>query len=324
MSAVRRAGGRASGSTRIDFGIWSTTATLIVTNPVALQPALLELSDELASVDAACSRFRADSEISRILAHPGQPVTLSPVLNEAVGHAIRVARATDGLVDPTVAAAVVSLGYDGDIGDVVGRVPASALPVGRHQSAPGAHLLVHDPKARQLFVPPGVGLDLGATAKALAADRAAARIAELIDGGVLIGLGGDIAIAGEAPEGGWRIAITDDHRTGSPVHQTVSIRSGAIATSSTTARRWRTSSGWAHHIIDPRTGANPESTWRTVSVAAGCCVDANAAATAAIVLGSAAPDWLALQQLPALLIDLDGDMVAVNGWPTAEPLAVPA
>jgi thiamine biosynthesis lipoprotein len=309
---------------RADFDVWSTTATLIVTDPDALQPALAELDDELAAVDATCSRFRQDSEISRILARPGRAATLSPLLNEAIGQALRIADVTDGLVDPTVSAAVIALGYDSDIGAVVVRGLADANPIARHQPAPGAHRLEHDQATRRLLVPPGVGLDLGATAKALAADRAAARISRLFDVGVLVGLGGDIAVAGEAPDGGWRIAVADDHRTGSPVHQVISVSSGGVATSSTTARRWRTSSGWAHHIVDPRTGGNPEATWRTVSVAAGSCLDANAASTAAIVLGAAAPDWLAVQALPALLIDLDGDCLAVNGWPAPQSLAVPA
>ena len=114
-------GARALNSTavRIDFEVWSTTATLIVTDPTALDIAQATLGDELAAIDATCSRFRADSEISRVLAIPGHPVILSPLLNSAVSQAIRVAEATGGLVDPTVAAAVIALGYDRDIGAVV-------------------------------------------------------------------------------------------------------------------------------------------------------------------------------------------------------------
>lgn len=310
---------------RVDFEVWSTTATLIVTHPGARDIALAELYDELAAIDATCSRFRADSEISRILARPGRIVTLSPTLNAAVSEAVRVATATNGLVDPTVAAAVIALGYDRDIGAVMVRSMNYPEPRGQlgipvpHQPAPGAHRLDHDSGSARLLVPPGVGVDLGATAKALAADRAVARIASLIGGGVLVSLGGDIAVAGEPPAGGWRISVADDHHTGTPVHQLVSIRSGGIATSSTMTRRWRTSAGWAHHIVDPRTGANPEPWWRTVSVAAASCVDANAASTAAIVLGADAPDFLTRQGLPALLIDVNGVGIATSGWPAAAP-----
>jgi thiamine biosynthesis lipoprotein len=301
---------------RVDFEVWSTTATLVLTDPSSMDVARAELQAELTAIGDACSRFRPDSEISRALARPGRDVRLSPVLNAAVTHALRVAAATDYLVDPTVAAAVIAAGYDGDIADVLAR----AVSMGRTATtaAPGAWRIHHDQGAALLTVPAGVGIDLGATAKALAADRAAARVFGAVGGGVLVGIGGDIAVAGSSPDGGWRISIGDDHRAGSATYQQVSITAGGLATSSTIARRWRTSSGWAHHIIDPRTGRNPDPLWRTATVAAANCVDANAAATAAIVLGAAAPDWLHGRGLPALLVDIDGAATAVGGWPTAE------
>jgi thiamine biosynthesis lipoprotein len=309
---------------RVDFEVWSTTATLIVTDPTAFDTALAELNDELAAIDATCSRFRADSEISRVLSHPGEQITLSPTLNAALAQALRVASATDYLVDPTVAAAVIALGYDRDIGGVLARSwnagPINLPSADTHQPAPGAWRLQHDAETGELLVPPGVGLDLGATAKAFAADRAAARIAAIVDGGVLVSLGGDIAVAGDAPTGGWKISIADDHRDTAiaKTHQSVSITSGGLATSSTQTRRWRTSTGWAHHLVDPRTGRNPEPLWRTAAVAAGSCVDANAASTAAIILGPQAPEWLSSRGLPALLVDQQGSVTRLAGWPAEE------
>ncbi len=310
--------------TRVDFDVWSTTATLVVTDPDVLDAALAELDDELAGIDATCSRFRSDSEINGVLAAPGRDVQLSPVLNAAITAALRVAAATDYLVDPTVAAAVIAKGYDSDIATVVARAMTdgsigASTSVGR--PAPGAWRIRHDAATGVLNLPAGVGIDLGATAKALAADRAAARVAGATGAGVLVGLGGDIAVAGDAPAGGWRIAVAEDHRGAAQTHQTVSIISGGLATSSTTVRRWRTSAGWAHHIVDPRTGENPTAVWRTASVAAGSCVDANAAATAAIVLGADASDWLVERGLPALLIDVNGAAHALAGWPAAEVAA---
>jgi thiamine biosynthesis lipoprotein len=307
--------------TTIELPVWSTTATLVVTDPFTMDTALAELRAELTAIDQACSRFRPDSEINRALSRPGQQVRLSPLLNEAMTDALRVAAATDYLVDPTVAAAVIAAGYDRDIAEVVTRT-LSPRPTAT-KAAPGAWRIRHDADAALLTVPPGVGIDLGATAKALAADRAVDRVLGAVGGGVLVGIGGDIAVAGEPPDGGWNVAIGDDHRAGSATHQQVSITSGGLATSSTVARRWRTGldsarSGWTHHIIDPRTGVNPDPLWRTASVAAGSCVDANAASTAAIVLGPAAPEWLSRQGLPALLVDIDGVPTAVAGWPTAE------
>jgi len=314
---------RAEHTARLDFQVWSTTATLVVTDADALDQAAACLRDVIARIDATCSRFRTDSEINRILRRPGRPVKLSSTLNAALGQALRAASATGYLVDPTVAAAVIAAGYDRDIAAVLDRAltgTAQDTGNGPGAAAPGAWRLRHDAAAETLTVPAGVGIDLGATAKAFAADEAATRIAGQVRGGVLVGLGGDIAVAGPAPADGWRITVADDHRTPATAHQTVSITSGGLATSSTMTRRWPTAMGWKHHIVDPRTGTNPEPRWRTVSVAAATCVDANAAATAAIVLGDSAPQWLAGQGLPALLVDVGGAMTTVAGWPAAAEL----
>jgi thiamine biosynthesis lipoprotein len=70
-----------------------------------------------------------------------------------------------------------------------------------------------------------------------------------------------------------------------------------------------------HHIIDPGTGAPVESMWRTVSVAAATCVDANIASTAALVRGSSCVARLAESGLPARLVAQDGRVLRVAGWP---------
>ena len=305
-------------ATRVDFQIWSTTATLVVSDPAALPAARAELDRQLAAVDLACSRFRSDSEISMLLRTPAREVSLSPVLDEAIAAALRISSATDGLVDPTVAAAVIALGYDRDIVSMLdGLEHGMDIATAATRPAPGAGRIVHDPVRHTVLVPAGVGLDLGATAKAWAADRAAAAIAELTGCGVLLGLGGDIAVAGAAPDGGWSIAIADDHRQAESCPQArVAISSGGLATSSIAARRWRTSSGVRHHIVDPRTGENPDPYWRTVSVAAGSALDANGAATAAIVLGLSASEWLMARGLPARLVDIEGTVVTLGGWPS--------
>src|SRR6201992_2123589 len=166
---------------------------------------------------------------------------------------------------------------------------------------------------------PAARLDLGATAKAWTPDRSAARIAETLSTGVLVGLGGDISVAGPAPEGGWRIRVQDI--TGHPDEDpsgpatVVAITSGGLATSSTTARRWRRGGSVLHHILDPRTGLAPAPVWRTVSVTAATCADANAASTAAIIRGDSAPGWLAALRLPARLVADTGRVETVAGWP---------
>ncbi len=286
----------------------STTALLVVTEPAALDPGMRLLADDLAAIDLAASRFRADSELSRLPA--GRAVSISPLLTEALAAALRAALLTDGIVDPTVADAVSGLGYDRDFAQLTDG-PISTAP------APGWWRIALDTHRREVLVPRGVHLDLGATAKALVADRSAERIGTALGCGVLVCLGGDVATHGPAPEGGWRIGIGDDHRTAATDPDAmVTIADGGLATSSTTVRRWRRAGRDVHHIVDPRTGDLPVTPWRTVSVAAASCLDANAASTAAIVLGDAAPDWLTERGLPARLVELDGTVRTVAGWPT--------
>ncbi len=287
-----------------------TTAGVLVTDPQALPAARLAVEAELAAIDLACSRFRADSDLSRLNSRAGRPVEAGPLLLEAIAVAIRAAALTDGLVDPTIGRALILAGYDRDFAELREAPPRlkatwvegwRAIAVGRARG--------------EVRIPSGVRLDLGATAKALAADRAANAAAVATGGaGVLVNLGGDIAVAGPAPAGGWTVRVADDHQAPPEAPgQTLTIGSGGLATSSTTVRRWGKD---AHHIIDPRTGLPAVSRWRTVSVAAGACVDANIASTAAIVLGEEAPGWLAERGLPARLVDQAGETLTVAHWPS--------
>jgi thiamine biosynthesis lipoprotein len=286
-----------------------TTASVYVTDPPALERAQACVEDELAAIDLACSRFRDDSEISRLNAAAGGPMRVSPLLCEALAVALRAARLTDGIVDPTIGEALVLAGYDRDFASIRPAIgPLKATRVA------GWRAVGLDGELGVVTLPRGVRLDLGATAKALAADRAAAAAARACPGcGVLVNLGGDIAVAGPAPDGDWKVRVADDHRAapGAP-SESLTIRSGGLATSSTTVRRWGPG---RHHIIDPRTGVPAEAWWRTVSVAAASCVDANTASTAAIVLGRAAAEWLTERALPARLVGRDGSVTAVCNWP---------
>ena len=137
---------------------------------------------------------------------------------------------------------------------------------------------------------------------------------------MLVSLGGDVAVSGQAPDGGWRIRVQDvsgrpeDPPTGPSA--VVAIGTGGLATSSTAARRWRRGGDILHHILDPRTGLPAAVVWRTVSVAAATCTDANIASTAAIIRGRAAPAWLTELGLPSRLVDAAGRVHTVAGWPT--------
>lgn len=200
-----------------------------------------------------------------------------------------------------------------------GSRPASAGAASQAAPAravPGWRSVQLDTGPPRVTLAGGAQLDLGATAKARAADRCAAAIAGQLGCGVLVSLGGDIAVAGPVPAGGWRIRVTDDHAAGpDAAGQTVSITSGGLATSSTMVRAWAREGRRMHHIVDPATGEPARSCWRTVSVAAGSCTDANAASTAAIVRGAAAISWLEDLSLPARLVREDGSVAVIAGWP---------
>jgi thiamine biosynthesis lipoprotein ApbE len=311
-----------------------TLVHLVVTEPRCLPEARRLLEADLAAVDLACSRFRADSEIRTLQVDRDQQASrtlqadrdqqashthqVSPLLAEAIAVALRAAELTDGDVDPTVGAALSAIGYDRDFEQVPQSGPAAPVTV---RTVPGWRQVRLE--GRTLTMPDGVQLDLGATAKAWAADRSAARIAQRTGCGVLVSLGGDIAVAGPAPEGGWRIRVQDV--TGAPddppngPYALVAIQDGGLATSSTSARRWQRGGDVLHHILDPRTGLPAEPVWRTVSVAAGTCADANAASTAAVIRGRSALGWLARLGLPARLVDATGVVFTVAGWPDETP-----
>jgi FAD:protein FMN transferase len=299
------------------FGVFGTTAVLLVTDEAALGEARAIADRELAAVDRAASRFRADSELTALNQAHGAPRAVSDVFAELIAASLRAARLTGGAVDPTCAAALAGLGYDRDFEQVRGGTAARPGPAAG--PVPGWASVELDPGAGQARLLRGAQLDLGATAKAWAADRCAELIAGRVDGGVLVSLGGDIAVAGPPPDGGWRVKVTDDHAAGpDAAGQTVAITQGGLATSSITVRAWLSGGQPVHHIIDPATGGPARVCWRTVSVAAGTCVDANTASTAAIIRGEAAPGWLRDLGLPARLVRPDGTAVTTAGWP-AEP-----
>lgn len=298
------------------FRALGTFASVLVTVPAALAEAGTVLTAELADVDQACSRFRPDSELTRVNRAGGRPVPVSQLFAEALAVALAAARLTGGDVDPTCGRPLADLGYDRDFAQVL---RASGPPPPPARSTPGWQVVELDPGQRTVRLPAGVLLDLGATAKALAADRAATRIAAELGCGVLVNLGGDIAMAGEPPRGGWQVGIADDvgfdGGAGRPPGQTVCLRDGGLATSSTRVRAWRRGGQDLHHIIAPRTGLPARSCWRAVSVAAATCLDANIASTAAIVRGEPAVDWLSSLGLPARLVRHDGSVTVAGDWP---------
>jgi FAD:protein FMN transferase len=293
-----------------------TGAVLCVTDSAVLPFARRELVRLLREVDLLASRFREDSELTALNRRAGEPVHVSRRLFEAVALAIDVARRTGGLVDPTLGRALRLAGYDRTF--VAVRVRDGSFPAVSHRS-PGWGTVQLDPECQTISIPAGVELDLGASAKAAAADAAAAEIHRITGAGVLVSLGGDVAVAGPAPEGGWPIRIADHHAAPlAAPGPLVAVAGGALASSGVAARSWPVRGGVRHHIIDPRTGSSAITPWRTVSVTGATCVDANAASTAAVVLGADAPAWLGLRRLSARLVRHDGSAVFVGDWPRTE------
>ena len=296
-----------------DWEAWSCRVRLAVSDPAALDEARHVLTDRLAAVDDAASRFRSDSEVARLDEAAGAWTPVTSLLTELLTVALRAARLTDGDVDPTVGAALCGLGYDRDFAriDPTGTVVTAAVP--------GWQTIELDAAAQRVRMAPGVRLDLGATAKAWTADSAAAEITRRTGTGCLVSIGGDIAVAGPAPDGGWGVRVEDvtgnPDRPASGPHAVVRISDGGLATSSTQARRWQRGGLDLHHLVDPRSGMPPAPAWRTVSAAAGRCVDANIVTTATIVRGRAAWPWLRQVGVPVRLVTVDGEVLTVGGWP---------
>jgi len=288
--------------------VWGTLARLVVTDQAAVPAARSIVEDVLAAVDAACSRFRPDSELLRACRSGGEPVQVSPLLSVLLAVAIEAAEQTDGDVDLTVGAALYGPGHGRDVEWVNLRGPVPDLVV----CPPAVSWRQVRLRECVLTVPAGVHLDLGATAKAWAADRCAREVARRCQVGVLVALGGDLATSGPAPEGGWRVRVQDRPVDPSCV---VSLPAGAaLATSSTTSRQWRGAAEVLHHIIDPHTGRPADRIWRTASVAAYTCVRANTLSTAALVRGHRAPSWLAGLGAPSRLVAVDGSVRTTGSW----------
>lgn len=293
----------------VDWQRWSTDMQIVVTDPDCLAVARREVEAELDTIEAAASRFRPDSEINSLTTSSGRPTEVSDVLADLLDAALTAARLTDGDVDPTLGAALIALGYDDHFTELTARLAASVSISARWSmiTLQGQHVTI----------PRGIVLDLGATAKAVAADRCAQRVHIATGSGALVNLGGDLATAGPAPDDdGWQILVHDDDAD--PASSITLPPGAAMATSSTVRRRWRNGTDVVHHILDPRTGLSADPVWRTVSVAAQTCFAANTVSTAAVVRGWGALKWIAALGMPARFVDSNMGVHLVGGWPSAE------
>ena len=270
------------------FPLWGGTATVMVTRPDRLHDARRSVDQVIADIEAACCPRRGDSELNKVNAAAGQCLPVGATFHAVLWTALHAADVTGGLVDPT-----------------------ADSPHWNWRS-----IRVDEPEGT-VMVPAGARLDFGSVAQSFAADRAAELAAGRTACGVLVDIGGSVAAAGRVPLNGWPVPVDDGIQ---PPGRPFTLRKhGGVATSSIVARPTPlASTRAAPHIVDPRSGRPVHGPWRTVSVAAGNCVDADTASIAAIVRGHDAPDWLTSLGLPARLVHVDGWAITVAGWP-ADP-----
>jgi thiamine biosynthesis lipoprotein len=244
------------------------------------------------------SRFLPESELSRVNASPKPALVVSPAFARALRVALRIARTTDGLVDPTLGAAVEHAGYDRDF----------ALLPDDGPLAPAAPSRLDEVRldGRILRRPPGLLLDLNGVVKALAVDESAASL----PGEGFVSAGGDLATRGPVD-------------VGLPGGGAVRVVRGGLATSGVASRRWRRGGEEQHHLIDPRTGRPSRSPWQQVTVSGASCLDADAAAKAAFLLGEDGPGWLEERGLPGRFVSREGDVTATDLWSRAAEEPVP-
>jgi len=296
---------------------WTALGTLVqlaVTDPERTDAATDLAGRVLDEVDRACSRFRPDSDLQRANAAAGRWTTVDPVLVGAVRAALWAAETSDGLVDPCLGRLVVAAGYDRTFAEVRSSSDPVALPLPLAGDA-WRRIEVEPGRVR---VPEGVALDLGATGKAFAADLVALTVAERLDLGVVVSVGGDVRAAD--PQGrplDWPVDVAPDRAAladpDTPVCRVV-LSSGGLATSSVTARRWVRGGRTWHHVLDPRTGEPALAHWRAATAYGRSAAAANMATTAALVLGPAAPAWLERAGIAARLVAADGTLVHTPAW----------
>lgn len=240
------------------------------------------------------SRFRADSELSRVNAAAGTPTIVSAPFAEVLGVALAAAASSGGRFDPTVLGALVAAGYDRDFDEVL----AGARDV-LHSVRPAARWRDVTLAGRSLSMPPDVGLDLGGIVKGWTCDRAAALAIGAGLPWVLVDAGGDLRLLGAAPR--IAIGVEDPDDPARVPFMRIGVDGGGVATSSTTRRRWGLD---AHHLIDPRTSLPSRTGVVQATAWAATCAEAEVAAKE-LLLGTEED----LDRIPGVLVFEDGRVV---------------
>jgi FAD:protein FMN transferase len=298
------------GLRRSEFGAMGTRVR-VLTDAAAGDAAAKQVERLFARWEERLSRFRPDSELSRLNARSGRPMVVSDLMLEVLSAALRAARATSGLYDPTLLRAIEQLGYDRSFERIGPVVPPPSGPI-----APGGgwRRVRVDHGARTVTVPAGVGIDLGGIAKGMAVDAAIERLRALGVGSAMVSAGGDLRVLGTPPgERSWRVEIP-----GPAGQVTVPLTHGSLATSGIGRRRWRQGRAERHHVLDPRSARPARTGLWSVSVAAATCAQAEVAAKTAFILGvGPGAEFLASKRLAGLFTTQAGERWPAGSWPTA-------
>ncbi|MCS7061944.1 MAG: FAD:protein FMN transferase [Anaerolineae bacterium] len=276
------------------------------------------------------SRFRPTSELSRLNAQAGRWVGVSQTVWAVLQAALETAEQSGGLVIPTVWSAMQAIGYtrpfDQMIGDVEVRMN-EALSEEPANGRAGWRAIRLDAANRSVWLPPNTQLDLGGIAKGWCADQAARRLS--VYGPALVDAGGDIAVVpGAGRSTAFPIGIaapSGEDTTTESLIGIVMLTEGGIATSGRDYRRWRLGNGWAHHIIDPRTGKPADTDVLIATAIAATATRAEAIAKTALILGSRAGlEWVAAQGDSGALTVSEGRTVACTSNFPLQDVVAPA
>ncbi len=253
------------------------------------------------------SRFRADSEISRLNVAAGTPVEVSADTVLLVERAIEAWRLTGGGFDPTLLDALIAAGYDRSFDQLAGTPDRPRTVPRLTVTRPGVtEILV---QGTAVTLPEGMGFDPGGIGKGLAADLVTAELVAAGADGVCLNMGGDVCVRGSSPTGaGWTLAI--EHPWCDEPIALVGLWQGAVATSSVLRKVWTVDGQSRHHLIDPHTEQPSETDLALASVIAGDAWVAEVLAKAVLLRGSDRAFDLLDEDAAALTVDHEGNVGA--------------
>ena len=263
-----------------------TDAELLArSTPGEAEPAFAAIEQRLRELSARLTRFDPGSDLERLNDDGGGE--LDDELLDVFTAALAAWHDTDGRFDVALGAELVAAGYDRTFGEL-DAVDARSLWVAESDAAeldpvvgPGPEAPPFSIDGRQLLVPAGRRIDLGGFAKGWAADRMRDLIAQV--GPCLVNIGGDIAISPAEGVEPWTIGLEVDGATAS-----YDVWHGGVATSGQDVRAWRArhdDDGYAHHIIDPRTGVSARTDVQRVTVIHASCMEAEVWTKALMLVG---------------------------------------